>query len=133
MKATLAAGLDYSMRIEVDDKRTIAFLGEDSKVYATPFVLYDVEVASRMLINEHLDETEDTVGISATINHMAATPLGMWVEVKVRITAVAGRKVDLAFECRDDADVIAKGVHSRFVVNKEKTAAQIRAKAQQYG
>ena len=132
MNESLVVGLENTRKIEVDEMRTISFMGEDSRVYSTPFVLHDVEVASHQLLSEYMDEDEVTVGISATINHMAATPLGMWVEIKVHIVGIDGRKIDLEFECKDAGDIIAKGKHSRFIVNKEKTAAQIKAKAGQY-
>ena len=130
MKESLTSDLTKALHIEVDEKRTIGFLGEDTRVYATPFLLYDIEVVSRELIGEHLEENEDSVGIHVDINHMAATPIGMWADIDVTITSVNGRKVDLAFECRDAMDTIAKGTHSRFIVDKEKTAEQIRSKKQ---
>lgn len=128
MKNSLIKDLTTTRRFEVDEGRTISFLGEDTKVYATPFLLYDIEVTSRELIGEHLDANEDTVGVHADITHMAPTPLGMWADISVVITQVDGRKVDLAFECKDARDTIAKGTHSRFIVDKQKTAEQILAK-----
>jgi len=128
MKTTLQPGLTITSRIDIDAGRTISFLGDDSRVYATPFVLYDVEVVCQTLIKAHLDDSEDTVGSHVEISHMAPTPLGMWVEITVTITAVKGRKVELSFECRDSLDTIAKGTHTRFVVDKIKTAEQIKSK-----
>ena len=128
MKESLTKDLSTTRRFEVDEVRTISFLGEDTKVYATPFLLYDIEVACRDLIGEHLDTHEDSVGVHADITHMAPTPLGMWVDITVIITQIDGRKVDLKFECKDAQDTIAKGTHSRFIVDKQKTAEQILAK-----
>ena len=130
MKDTLQAGLMKTSRVEVDAGRTVSFLGEDSRVYSTPFVLHDVEVTSQGLINEHLDDSEDTVGSHAEISHLAPTPEGLWVEVNVTITEVKGRRIDLAFECRDAMDTIARGTHTRFVVDKNKTVEHIIAKKQ---
>ena len=131
MKATLQAGLTATSRIQVDSGRTISFLGEDSRVYATPFVLYDIEVESRNLIQEHLDDAEDTVGSHAEISHLAPTPEGLWVDIQVTITEVKGRKVVLTFECRDKIELIARGSHTRFVVDKNRTVQHILSKSQQ--
>lgn len=131
MKDTLQPGLTITSRFDIDAGRTISFLGEDSRVYATPFVLYDVEVTCQNLIKTHLDENEDTVGSHVEIFHMAPTPMGMWVDIQVVITGVKGRKLDLSFECRDALDLIAKGTHTRYVVDKNKTAQQIKSKKQQ--
>ena len=130
MKDTLQTGLTKTSRVEIDAGRTVSFLGEGCRVYSTPFVLHDVEVTSQDLINKHLDEGEDTVGSHADISHLAPTPEGMWVDVTVTIKEIKGRKVDLVFECRDEMDTIAKGIHTRFVVDKNKTAEHIKSKKQ---
>lgn len=128
MKDTLTKGLTKTSRFAIDEHRTIGFIGDDCRVYATPYLLYDIEVVSRNLIKEHLDDDEDTVGTHADITHLAATPLGMWADIKVTITEVNGRKVDLEFECKDAMDAIAKGIHSRFIVDKYRTVDQIKSK-----
>lgn len=130
MKDTLQAGLTKTSRIEVDADRTISFLGEDCRVYATPFLLYDIEVTCQELINEHLDAGEDSVGSHVDITHMAPTPMGMWADIKATISEVKGRKVVMEFECRDEMDNIAKGTHTRFIVDKNKTAEHIKSKKQ---
>ena len=54
MSDTLKPGLTATVRITVDTARTIGFMGEDLRVYSTPSLLYDVEVACRELV-EGLD------------------------------------------------------------------------------
>ena len=130
MKDTLVPGLAKTTRIDVDASRTVAFLGDDSRVYSTPFLLHDIETTSRLLIREHLDENEDTVGTHADISHLAPTPLGLWVDIRVTITGINGRRIETEFECRDALDTIAKGTHSRFVVDRLKTVDQIKSKQQ---
>ncbi len=132
MQEIVKVGQENEQRIVVEKWRTIALLGEDSRVYSTPALLHDVEVTCHESIKRFQGEGDDSVGMSATVNHLAATPLGMWVDIVARVTAVAGRKVDFEFECRDASGVVANGVHSRFMVNMEKTAAQIKAKAEKY-
>ena len=56
-------------------------------------------MTSRNFLLGHLDEGEDSVGTHITLDHMAATPLGMWVEVTVNITEVKGRMISIEFEC----------------------------------
>ncbi len=62
MKSSLASGLTTTRRITVDRSRTIGFMGEGGRVYATPELVRDVEVTCRNLLLEHLDEGEDSVG-----------------------------------------------------------------------
>jgi len=133
MKASLASGIQSSTSLTVDRDRTIGFMGEAARVYATPSLVRDVEVACRNLLLEHLDPGEDSVGTRVEIDHTAATLLGMTVEISVRVLEVAGRAVTFEFEGRDSVEPICRGRHSRFVVEVAKTAQRLAAKAQKAG
>lgn len=125
MKPTLAPGLSKTRTIEVDRNRTISFLGEELRVYATPELLRDVEVTARELLLEHVEAGEDSVGTRVEMAHLAAAPLGIPVEITVTVTDVDRRRVTFAFSAKDEVDEIANGTHSRFVVDMAKTAEQI--------
>ena len=129
MKDSLAAGLSSSRRVTIDRARTIGFMGEDARVYATPMVVQDVESTCRDLLLEHLDEGEDSVGTRVEVDHMAATLEGMWVEFSATITEVNGRAVSLEITARDALDDVARGRHNRFVVDIAKTKERLAAKA----
>jgi len=129
----LAAGLSRTERFTVDRPRTIDFMGEECRVYATPELVRDVEMCARALILEHIAEGQDSVGTRVAIEHLAATPLGMAVEITVRIREVEGRRVRLEVEGRDALDAIVRGSHERFVVDVERTAERLRAKRDRAG
>ncbi len=74
MKDSLVVGLSTTRRITIDRERTIAFMGEEGRVYATPRAVQDVEATCRDLLLEHLDEGEDSVGTRVELDHLAATP-----------------------------------------------------------
>jgi fluoroacetyl-CoA thioesterase len=133
MKASLASGVQSSTTLTVDRDRTIGFMGEGARVYSTPSLVHDVEHACRDLILAHLDPGEDSVGTRVEIDHIAATLLGMTVEISVRVVQVNGRAVTLEFEGRDSVETICRGRHSRFVVDVEKTKQRLAAKAQKAG
>jgi predicted thioesterase len=124
----LKPGLSATSRIVVDQGRTIGFMGEDLRVYSTPSLLYDVEVACRELILPHIGEGKDSVGTRVEFDHVGATLLGMWVEITVRVAEVAGPAVTFEFSARDAIEEVARGKHSRFVVGLEKTAQRLQAK-----
>lgn len=128
MSDELKPGLSATSRIVVDQGRTIGFMGEDLRVYSTPSLLYDVEVACRELILPHIGEGKDSVGTRVEFDHMGATLLGMWVEISVRVAEVAGPAVTFEFTARDAVEEVARGKHSRFVVGLEKTAQRLQAK-----
>ena len=129
MKTTLQAGLEATVKVEVDRERTIGFMGEQARVYATPMLVRDIEVASRELLLPHLDLGEDSVGTRVEVDHLAASLMGMQVELTVRIVEVKGRAVMLEIEGRDHVEPVCRGRHNRFVVDVEKTKARLAAKA----
>ena len=129
MKPTLQSGVAASRAFTVDRERTIDFMGEKARVYATPMLVRDIEMACRDLLLAHVDAGEDSVGTRVEIDHLAPTPLGMQVALTVTVTEVKGRAVAFAVEGRDDADAICRGVHRRFVVDVKATEARIAAKA----
>jgi predicted thioesterase len=130
MKSTLVPGIEDTAKLDVDRDRTIGFMGEQGRVYATPMLVRDIENASRNLLLRHLDAGEDSVGTRVELDHVAATPLGMAVEIRVRVVEVNGRAVVIEFEGRDAVETICRGRHGRFVVDVEKAKKRLAAKAE---
>jgi predicted thioesterase len=129
MKTTLQPGLSAQAAFEIDRERTIDFMGEAARVYATPLLVRDIEVACRNLLLPHLDPGEDSVGTRVEIDHIGATLLGMQVTLSVRVAEVNGRAVVFDVEGRDALEPIVRGRHARFVVDVAKTAQRLAAKA----
>src|ERR1041384_609997 len=101
MKSTLKVGLASTQRFVVDEGRCIGFMGKEGMVYATPRMVLDVEHACRDLLLEHLDEGEDSVGAHVSIDHLAATPLGLEVTIEVAIIDIDRRRVTFEFSVQD--------------------------------
>lgn len=128
MSETLKPGLTLTRRIEVDRDRTISFMGDECRVYATPLMLYDIEFACRDLLLEHIEPGKDSVGTRVELDHVGATLLGMWAEITVTIESVEGAAVTFGFKVRDAVEEVARGRHSRYIVGVEKTAQRLKAK-----
>ncbi len=133
MSDTLKPGLCATSRVEVDRDRTIGFMGEDLRVYSTPSLLYDVEVACRNLLLPHVGEGKDSVGTRVEFDHVGATLLGMWVEITVKLAVVNGPAVTFEFTARDAVEEVARGKHNRFIVGLEKTAQRLQTKRAKAG
>jgi fluoroacetyl-CoA thioesterase len=133
MKTTLQAGVGASAAIGIDRERTIGFMGEKARVYATPMLVRDIEVTCRDLLLLHLDAGEDSVGTRVELDHLAATLLGMKVELTVTVAEVQGRLVTFDVSGRDSVEPICRGRHQRFVVDVAKTEARLAVKAQKAG
>ncbi len=129
MKPSLQLGVSLTRLVDVDRARTIGFMGEEARVYATPSMILDIEHTCRELILHHADAGEDSVGMEVSIKHLAATLIGMTVEISVRVAAIEGRKVLFEVAAKDDIEPVCTGTHTRFVVNVDKTVERLRAKA----
>ena len=130
MQATLTTGLENTVTFNVTREQTIDFMGEAARVYATPMLVQDIEIACRNLLLRHLDTGEDSVGTRVAIDHIAATLMGMAVTLTVRIQSLEGRAVVFEIEGRDAVEPIVRGQHARFIVDVAKTAQRLAAKAQ---
>ena len=128
MKTTLAPGLAVTREFTVDRDRTIAFMGEEARVYATPMLVRDIEITCRDLLLAHLDPGEDSVGTRVEIEHLAPTLLGMTVRIESKILELKGRAVTFEIEARDEQDLICRGRHGRFVVGIEQTRQRLKQK-----
>jgi fluoroacetyl-CoA thioesterase len=129
MKPSLRPGLSRVNRITIDRERTIGFMGEEARTYATPAMIRDIEYTCRDLIVEHADPGEDSVGMEVAVKHLAPTLMGMTVEIAVRVIAVDGRKVSFEATVKDELDQVGAGTHTRFVVEKAKAFERLKAKA----
>ena len=108
-------------------------MGEECRVYSTPNLLYDVEMACRDLLLEHIEPGKDSVGTRVELDHLGATLLGMWVEISVALAEVNGNAVSFDFSARDAVEEVARGRHNRFIVGIEKTAQRLKAKQAKAG
>jgi len=130
MKTTLQAGLAAKRKFRIDRERSIDFMGEKARVYATPMLVRDIEVTCREFLLAHLDAGEDSVGTRVEIDHLAATLLGMEVEISIGVAEVKGRAVTFTVEAHDGIDAVCRGKHMRYVVDLKQTEARLAAKAQ---
>src|SRR5205823_11501093 len=96
MKDSLRPGVSRLERITIDRERTIGFMGEEARVYATPRLVSDIEYTCRELILEHAGPGEDSVGMEIALKHLAPSLPGMTIEITVRVIALDRRKVSFA-------------------------------------
>lgn len=129
MKDSLKAGLSTVRRITIDTDRTIGFMGEAMRVYSTPSMVLDIERTCKDCLQEHLDETENSVGARVEIDHLGATLNGMWVEVSAHIVDIDRRRVLFDVEVVDElGDKVGACRHTRFIVDLAKQKERLDAK-----
>jgi len=129
MKNSLKEGVHTTREVGIDKGRTIDFMGEALRVYATPELVRDIEHTCRDLLLEHLDDGEDSVGTRVEIDHTGATLLGMTVTISAMITSAEGRLITFEVTAEDNIEQVANCTHTRFVVETSKLEQRLKAKA----
>jgi fluoroacetyl-CoA thioesterase len=135
----LKPGIRHEHRFVVPTSKTVPALYPESpefvampEVFATGFLVGLLEWACIKAVNPHLDwPAEQTVGTHINVSHDAATPPGLEVTVMVELVKVEGRKLVFSVQAHDGVDLISKGEHERFIINKEKFDAKVDAKKNQ--
>lgn len=133
VKETLRPGIKYEHKFVVPSSKTVPALYPEAEefvampeVFATGFLVGFLEWACIKAIKPHLDwPREQTVGIHIDVSHEAATPPGLEITATVELIKIDGRKLVFNVEAHDGVDLISKGRHERFVINKEKFEAKI--------
>ncbi len=133
MKESLKPGLQLKKTLTVDESRCIGFMGKEGMVYATPRMVSDVEYACRDFLLSHLGAGEDSVGAHVSIDHLAATPLGLTVEISGKVVEVDRRKVTFEFTVHDPVEQCGRGKHVRFIVETAKSRERLAAKRAKAG
>ena len=128
MKSTLAKGLTTTKRFTVDRDRTISFMGEEMRVYATPSMVRDVEHTCLDFLKQHLDDGENSVGARVEIDHLGPTLLDMPVDVTATIADIDGRRVTFEVEVKDAIETVGKAKHVRFVVDLARQKSRLEQK-----
>ena len=128
VKDSLLNGLTIKRKIEINRERTISFMGDEGRVYSTPSMVEDIEYTCHELIQCHLDESENTVGIHVFVDHVGATLEGDTVEVTATVIDVEGRTISMEATVTDSLEEVGRGKHRRFVVDVKKTFDRLQEK-----
>jgi fluoroacetyl-CoA thioesterase len=128
MKDSLKSGVEGTRAFEIDRERTIEFMGDDLRVYATPYMVRDIEETCRLIVQDHLDDGEETVGAHVSIDHLGASLMGMTSTVSAKVVDVDGQRVMLEAEVHDGMDLVGKAKHVRFVIDRDRQKARLAKK-----
>lgn len=137
MKESLQVGIRYEFKYIVPDSKTVPALYPESpefvvmpEVFATGFLVGFLEWACIKALKPHLDwPQEQTVGIHIDVSHEAATPPGLEVTATVELIKVDGKKLLFSVQAHDGVDLISRGQHERFIIDKEKFDKRLQHKS----
>jgi fluoroacetyl-CoA thioesterase len=136
MKESLKPGIKYEHKFKIPKSKTVPSLYPESdefvampEVFATGFLVGFLEWACIKAINSHIDwPQEQTLGTHINVSHEAATPAGLEVTATVELMAIEGKKLIFNVEAHDGIDLISKGQHERFIINRQKFDERIKEK-----
>jgi fluoroacetyl-CoA thioesterase len=136
MKNSLKPGLTFNFQYKVPENKTVPHLYPEAPEFqempnflATGFMIGLFEWTCIQVINPHIDwPREQTVGIAVKLSHLAATPAGLTVNVKVELEEVEGRRLVFSIVADDGIDTISQGTHDRFIIDAAKFNAKVAAK-----
>jgi fluoroacetyl-CoA thioesterase len=128
----LEPGLTGTLTFGVPAEKTVPFLYPEAPefrsmpaVFATGYLVGLVEWACMRLIAPYLDVPAiQTVGTDVKLTHVAATPPGLTVTVRVRLERVEGRMLAFSVTADDGIDIICRGTHERVVIDTARFSAK---------
>lgn len=131
-KNKLEIGITGQQNISVIPELTADVIGSGMlKVYATPAMIALMEKTARLSVKPYLQEGQGTVGIKVNVEHVAATPVGCEVRCETRLVDIDRRKLTFEVAAYDNAGLIGKGTHERFIIDEKKFQDKTNLKAKQ--
>lgn len=123
-------GIKNRIELNVTAEKTAKVVGSGLlEVYATPAMIALMEQTAAESVENELEEGMTTVGIKINVDHLAATPIGMKVYCESKLVQVEGRKLIFEIEAFDEAGLIGKAYHERFIIDStrfmEKTLSKV--------
>ncbi len=133
---TLPVGLEYEFSFIVPESKTVPYLYPEApefqqmpRVLATGFMVGLCEWACIRAINPHIDWPQlQTVGTHVDISHLAPTPPGLTVSVKVKLLGQDGRRLKFALYAHDGIDTIVEGTHERMIIDAARFGERLKQK-----
>ena len=116
--------------IVIDDSRLVSFMGPEPRVYGTPRMLADAEMACRDLLLQQLGDGLDSVGVGVQLEHTGGAVEGDTVTISAKLKSFDGRKADFDVEVRRKGNVIGRIGHQRAAVPLDKLKQRIVAMQQ---
>ena len=137
VRKPIKPGIKSEHKFKIQKEKTVPALYPESEefvampeVFATGFMVGLIEWACIKAINPYLDWPEEqTVGIHIDVNHIAATPPGLDVTVRIKLVEIDGKRLVFEVEATDNLELISKGRHERFIINKVKFDSKMKEKA----
>lgn len=118
MEPALQPGATLTRELVVQKEHTIDFMGEESRVLASPWMLLFMEQAARQLVLPALAPEDDTVGVGFQFEHLNTARVGETITVRAELLAIGGNRLTFAVSVTCGERIVGRGIHVRARVNK---------------
>ena len=126
---SIEVGIKGRAETVVVQENTAAAVGSGLvPVFATPYMIALMENAAVNALTPYMEENQGSVGTHLDVSHDAATPIGMKVWAEAELTAVDGKALTFSVTAYDEAGVIGKGTHNRFIITVDRFLAKAEKK-----
>ena len=120
MTNRISAGAHESLVCHVTEDDTAIRVGSgDVPVLATPRLIAWLEAAAVAALGDLSPDTT-SVGIHVAVDHVAPTLVGSEVRMEATVRSTDGSRVDFDVKAFDGDQLIAGGVHTRVLVDRQR-------------
>lgn len=130
---SIEPGLVGEFNLTVEESDTARASGGESlpPVLSTPRIVSYLERTAHNSLIPFFSAGQTSVGMTVSLSHLAATPVGMKVHFRAELVAVDGRRLRFKIEAWDEVEKIAEGEHERFVIDEARFYERLARKQQQ--
>lgn len=112
----LEPGLSYSFELEITPDLSPPHLAP-MVVLSTPNMILNMEIASLQAVQQHIGETETTVGTHVNVSHAAAAQGGEIATVASELESIDRRRLNFKVSVMVGDRVIGEGTHQRAIID----------------
>ena len=130
----IPVGISTSKSLVVTPELTVAHhVPTLPPVYATPNMIWFMEVVATELVAPLLPEGWVSVGAAVNVKHLAATPVGFTITVTAKVAEVTKSLITFELEAHDGVELAGKGTHTRAPIELKRFLTGVERKAQSFG
>jgi len=131
MKKKLEPGMFIEKTIHTTaDMAASRFHGTSPRVLSSPSLLTFMQTTCADTLAPFLDTNELAVSIKIEMSHLASTPIGMDIKIRVEIIRIDGSRVYFKIEAFDEMEMVAKGFNDMFIIKKDRFERGVARKTQ---
>lgn len=118
----------------VTDQHAASQIGSGSlKVLSTPTLITVIEKTCHQLLAKLLPEGTSSVGTQVNVRHLAPSPMGSQIKVRVEVAQIEGNRITFSVQAWDQTEKISEGEHLRMVIDVTRFLNRVAAKQASLG